>query len=196
MQNNILAADPFGGFPHQFKLNCGRYLEPGFSSYHACRHIRTAHTGGKSSQCSIGTCMGIRSNDCISCNHQPLFRKKGMFDSHLSYIEIIGNFVFAGKITAAFTVFRGFNILIWNKVVHDQGNLIFMKDRIFIKFLHFLNGNRRCDIIPQYQIQFRFDQLACLYLGKPCMGCQYFLGHRHSHCLRPPVNLSPLQFKL
>ena len=139
--------------------------------------------------------MGVRSNNCISCNHKPFFRKKGMFDSHLPYVEIIGNFVFAGKITAAFTVFCGFNILIWNKVVHDQGYLIFMEDRIFIKFLHFLNGNRRCDIIPQYQIQFCFNQLACFHLGKPCMGCQYFLGHRHSHRLRPPVNLSPIQFK-
>ena len=72
-----------------------------------------------------------------------------------------------GKITAAFAVFRRFNILIRYKMIHDKGDLILIKNRLPVHLFHFVYGYWRGNIISQHQIQIRFDQLSRLYLRKP-----------------------------
>ena len=157
MQNHILAADPSGRFSRKFKFDSGRYLEPGLACHHAGRHIRAAHACGECAQSAVCTSMGIRSDHSIPRHYQAFLRKQGMFDSHLSHIKVIGNIVPAGKFTAAFTVLSRFNILVRDKVIHNQSYFLIIKNGLVIHLLHLIDRNRRCDIIAQHQIQICFN---------------------------------------
>ena len=105
VQDHIFAAYPFCRFADQVKFNCRRYFKPCFSGYHTGCHVGTSDTGGECSQCSVCTGMRICTNDHISCHGQSFFRKQCVFDSHLSYVKIIGDLIFTGKFTYTFAVF-------------------------------------------------------------------------------------------
>ncbi len=157
MQNHILAANPLARLSHQFKAYSGGNLKPGFSRNHSSRHIRAAHAGRKRAQGTVGTGVRIRTNHGIPGNHQPFFRQKGMFNSHLPYVKIVGNPVLACKIPAALTVFGGLDIFIRNKMVHNQGDFILIKYGLVIHLFHLVNRYRRGNIISKNQIQVRFN---------------------------------------
>ena len=125
--------------------------------------------------------MGVRADDHVSGNGKTFFRKKGVFDSHLPHVEVIGDIVAAGKLSHALAVFCGFNILIRDKMVHYQGDLILVKHCLHCHFIHFMNRYRRSDIVSQDQIQVRFDQLSGFHMIQACMSGQDLLRHCHSH---------------
>ena len=163
MQDYIFAAYPFCRFSDQVKFNCRRYFKPCFSGYHTGCHVGTSNTGGECSQCSVCTGMRICTNDHISCHSQSFFRKQCVFDSHLSYVKIIGDLIFTGKFTYTFAVFCWFDIFIRDKMIHYQCNLILVKYFLLFKLVHLMNGNRGSNIISQDQIQICLDQLTGFY---------------------------------
>ena len=131
--------------------------------------------------------MGIRTDDCVTCYNQTFFRKECMLDSHLSYVKIVGDIMTTGKFTTAFAVFRRLDILIRDKMIHNQRNFVMIEYRLVVHLLHLIDRYRRCDIISKNQIQICFDQLSCFYLCKTRVRCQDLLCHCHSHDLFPPA---------
>ena len=131
--------------------------------------------------------MGIRSDNHVSGNCQSFFRKKRMLDPHFSHLEIVGDLVAVCKLSHAFAVLRRFNILVRDKMIGNEGDLILVKNAVHLHFFHFPDGYRACDIIAKHQIQIRLNELAGFHPVKPRMRRQYFLGHCHSHDLLPPV---------
>ena len=110
-----------------------------------------------------------------------------MLDPHLSNIKIIGNIMLTGKLTHAFAVFCRLDVFIRNKMIQNQCDLILMKNTIYFHFIHFMNCDRRCDIISEHQIQIRLDQLSRTDRVKSCVRRKNFLCHRHSHFNFPPT---------
>ena len=187
MKYHIFSTHPFSRLSRQLESYRRRSLDPCLPRSHASRHIRASHTGRKSAQCTICTCMRIRTDDDVSRHRQPFFRQERMLDTHFTYFEIIGNLISIGKFPHTFAVLRRLDILVRHEMVRYKSNLIFIKYALCIHLLHFFDGHRTCNIVAQYKIQIRFDQLSCLYPVKPCMGSQNLLCHCHSHGFYPPV---------
>ena len=181
MQNHILAAHPWGKLSCEVEPDGSGNLKPCFAGCHSCRHIRTSHTCGKSTQRAICTGMGIRSDHYISGYHKAFFRKNRMLDSHFAHFKVIGNLIAVSKFPHAFAVLCGFNILVGDKVIRHKGDFIFIKNAIHLHLFHFLNRNRTGNIISKHQIQIRLNQLARFYFFQACMGCQNLLCHCHTH---------------
>ena len=127
--------------------------------------------------------MGIRTDDHIPGYGKTFLRKQGMFDTHLSHFEIIRDLIASCKLTDTFAVLRRFNILIGNKMIRYQCDLILIEHSLYLHFIHFLDCHRTGNIVAQHQIQLCLDQLSCLYLRKARCLCKYLLCHCHSHCL-------------
>ena len=70
-----------------------------------------------------------------------------MLDPHFSYVKVIGDIMAAGKLPHTFTVFCGFNVFVRNKMVHHKGYFIFIKNRIYCHFVHFVDRHRRGNVI-------------------------------------------------
>ena len=157
MKDYIFAAHPFGWFADNVEFDGRRYFKPCFSGCHSSRHIGTSHTCGECTECAVSTGMRVCTDDYISGNSQSFFRKERMLDTHLSYIKIISDVMLARKLSYTFAVLCRLNIFIRNKVIHNKCDLVFVKHFILCHFIHFMNGNGRCDIISQYQIQIRLD---------------------------------------
>ena len=141
--------------------------------------------------------MRISSDHHISGHYQTLFRQQRMLDSHLSHIKKVGNLMFGGKFSDTFALLGRLNILIRNKMIHHQSNLILIKHRFFRHFgIHLLDRHRRGNIISQNQIQIRLDQLSCRHLRQSGVSRQDFLRHRHSHfCNSSSFSIAPHHFR-
>ena len=181
MKNHIFSADPFVRLSYNIKFDCRRYFKPCFSGSHAGCHICTSHTSRKCTKCTVCTCMGICTDNHISRNRKSFFRKKCMLYSHLTYIKIVCNIIFAGELAHAFAMLCGFNVFIWSKVIHHKCDFIFVKYTLYIHFSDFMNCNRRSNIIAQNQIQVCLDQLSGADRRQACMCCKNLLSHCHSH---------------
>ena len=186
MKDHILTAYPFLRFAHNIEFDCGRNLEPCFTGSHSSCHISTSNTCGKCSESSVCTGMGVCSDDHIASYRQAFLRKKGMLDSHLSYIKIIGNIVTTGKFTDTFAVFCRLDIFIWNKMIHNKCNFIFIKYSIYGHLIHLMDCNRRSNIISKNKIKLCLYKLSCFYMIQACMSRQNLLSHCHSHFYIPP----------
>ena len=127
--------------------------------------------------------MGIRTDDHISGYGKSFLRKQGMLDSHLSHFKVIGDLIASCELADTFAVLRRLNILIGNKMIRYQCDLILIKHPLHLHFIHFLDCHRTGDIVAQHQIQLCLDQLSCLYLLKTRCTGKYLLCHCHSHCL-------------
>ena len=66
-------------------------------------------------------------------------------------------------------------------MIHNQRDLILVKDIFLLKFLHFMNRHRGSNIVPQNQIQFCFNELSGLYFIQSGSSSQNFLCHCHTH---------------
>ena len=65
-----------------------------------------------------------------------------MFDTHFSYIKVVGDFVFACKLSDAFTMLCRFDVFIWYKVVHNQCDFILMEHSVYFHFLYLMDSHR------------------------------------------------------
>ena len=65
-----------------------------------------------------------------------------MFNTHLSYVKVIGDVVFTGEFSYALAVLCGFDIFVRDKVIHDQSYFIFIKYGIYRHFIHLMNRYR------------------------------------------------------
>ena len=165
----------------QYKPDRTRHLEPCLAGSHSGSHIGTAHTGRECSQRTVGTGMGIRTDDHITCNRQSFLGQQSVFDTHLSHFKVIGNLISACKLSHAFAMLSGLDVLVGYKMVRHECDLILVKHSLRIEFLHLLNGNGACDIIAQNKIQICLDQLTGFHPFKSGCLSKNLLCHCHSH---------------
>ena len=181
MQNDVLAAHIFGRLAREDDLYGRRHLEPCLAGDTSGCHIRGSDAGGKCAKRAVGAGVGVSSDHHIPCDHKAFFRKQCMLDPHLSYIKVIRNIMFPGVLTHALAVFSRLDILIRDKMVHDQCDLIPVKHLVACELIHLLDRNRRCNVIPQHQVQIRLDQISRVHFLQSCSMREYFLSHCHSH---------------
>ena len=181
MDNDIFTTYIFARLSCQYELDRTWNFEPQLSHCHTGCNICCSDTCRKCTKCTVCTCMGICTDNHISRNRKSFFRKECMLYSHFTYIKIVCNIIFAGKLTHAFAMLCGFNVLIWSKVIHHKCDLVFVKYTLYIHFSDFMNCNRRSNIIAQNQIQVCLDQLSGADRRQACMCCKNLLSHCHSH---------------
>ena len=91
------------------------------------------------------TCCADTTHWTVSYTHLDVYKRQ--LYSHLTYIKIVCNIIFAGELAHAFAMLCGFNVFIWSKVIHHKCDFIFVKYTLYIHFSDFMNCNRRSNII-------------------------------------------------
>ena len=76
---------------------------------------------------------------------------------------------------------RRLNILVGHEMIRHQSYLVLVKYALGRELVHLLDCHGAGDVIAQYQVQIRLDQLARIHLFKPCRSRQNLLRHCHSH---------------
>ena len=66
-------------------------------------------------------------------------------------------------------------------MIGNKTDPVFIKDLLYAHLTENIDGRRRRNIIPEYQIKFCLDQITGFDLGKPRMISEYFGCHSHSH---------------
>ena len=129
--------------------------------------------------------MRIRTDHCITRYDQSFFRQQSVFNTHFAYVIKVCNVLFTAEITAHFTLLSCFDVLVRSEVIHNHSNLILVKDVFSAQLIEFLYGNRRCNVVAQYQIKIYQNQLSCFDLVQSRMSRKYFLRHCHAHLYQP-----------
>ena len=106
-----------------------------------------------------------------------------MLDSHLAHLEIIGDLIPICKFSHTFAVLRRFDILIRDKMIRHQRDLILVKNAVHLHFFHFPDRDRAGNVIAEHQIQIRLDELSRFHGLKPRVSGQDLLCHSHSHLI-------------
>ena len=181
VKNYIFTADVFRKASGEVELQRAGNLEPGLAGGHTRGQIGGAHSGGESAQSAVGAGMGIRTDDGFACGYQTFFRKKGVFDAHLSHIIEVVYFKSPGKAAAFLALFSALYIFVRRKVVHYERDFALVEDLAEAGAFKFVDRNGTGDIVGQNHVQFGIDQLAGNYFVKSCMGGQDLLRHCHTH---------------
>ena len=127
--------------------------------------------------------MRVGADDQLTGTHQALFGQEGVFNSHVTHVVIIGDGEALGKGAALLTLLCRLDILIGDKVVHHERDLILIKDlgkTVFIKFVDRHGGG---NVITQNHVQLRHDQLSRLDRFQSRVCRKDLLCHCHSHCI-------------
>ena len=126
-------------------------------------------------------------DDHIASYRQAFLRKKGMLDSHLSYIKIIGNIVTTGTIRDTFAVFCRLDIFIWNKMIHNKCNFYLYQIQ-YLRSSYPSHGLQIGEVIS-----FPRTRSSCASISCPAstiqarMSRQNLLSHCHSIFIFLPV---------
>ena len=104
-----------------------------------------------------------------------------MFDAHLAHIIEVQDIIFVGKLAALLGLGRTLDVLVGDKVVQHDGDVLFIEHAVEPGLFKLVDGNGSGDIIAQHDIELGVDELACLDLGKTCVSGQNFLRQGHSH---------------
>ncbi len=163
------------------KADGRRDLQPDLAKGHAGRHIRAANAGGKSAQCPVSTGMGIGADYQIPRPDQPLFREETVLNPHLADLKIMDDPVFLREFPHHLCLLRRFDILVWGKMVRDQGDRLRIKDLIHPNPGKLLNRHRRRNIIAQHQVYPGVDQFPRFYLLLSGMRRQDLFCYCHCH---------------
>ena len=75
-----------------------------------------------------------------------------MFNAHFSHIVKMGYFLFSAEIAAHFALLCRLYVLVWSEVIHDHGDLIFVKHAVLAKLCELLDSYGRGDIVAEDQI--------------------------------------------
>ena len=181
MKDDILAA--YVGLKLSLKRDLdGRgHTEPGKTGCHTGGHIGRADAGGKGTQRTVGAGVGVSTDDDLTGGTKAFFGQQSVLYAHLTHIKKVRDVVLVSKGSCLFTELGRLDILAGRVVIQHNGDLILIKDLCKTGLFKLGNGNRRCDIVAQYEIQLCFDQLSRFYLIQTGSLGEDFLCHGHSH---------------
>ena len=104
--------------------------------------------------------MAVRPDDQIAGQHQSGFRQKGVFDARTADFKIMRHPHLPGKLTHDPGLGGGLDILIGNKVIGDQAHPLGIKQFFPARLIERRDGQRSGNVIGEYEIQIRLDQLS------------------------------------
>ena len=125
--------------------------------------------------------MAIGSDDEVSCGHDSLLGKEGVFDAHAAHIEEVDDIVLFGKLLAYFALLGALDIFVRSEVVEDQGYLFAVEHLVHVRLFKFANGDRSGDIVCERKIDIRLYELARFHRFKPGVRGKNLLRHGHFH---------------
>ena len=125
--------------------------------------------------------MGVGADDAVAGGHNALLGQQGMLDAHLAHIVEVADAVSAGKLPALLALLGGLDVLIGDKMVQHDGDLILIENALKAGLLELVDRHGSGDVVAQDDIQLCLDQLAGGHSLQPRMGGKYFLSHGHSH---------------
>ena len=181
IENHILAGHIrlfFAGDTHADRF---RNLKPCFACGHCAAHIRRTYAGGKRAERTVGAGVRIGADHAITRHNKTLFGKQCMLDANASDFKIIRDLLRMRKLAHLKRLLRALDILIRRKMIGHKRDLMAVEHLFLAQKRELLNGNGRCDIVPQHHIQLAHNQLPRLYLAEPRLGGKQLLRHRHSH---------------
>ena len=108
-----------------------------------------------------------------------------MLYAHLADFEVVRDVVLYRKLTYALAVFGRLDILIGYEMIGNECDLILIEHSVHFHLIHLFDSNGTGDIITEYQIQIRFDQITGSNRRQMRMCSQDFLSHCHSHDCSP-----------
>ena len=107
--------------------------------------------------------------------------QEGVLHAHLAHIVEIEDIIFVGKLTALLGLGRTLDVLVGHKVVQHNGDVLFVEHAVEACLFKLVDRHRGGDVVAQHDIELGVDELACLDLGKTCVGGQNFLRQGYSH---------------
>ncbi len=105
------------------------------SGRHDRSKIRAAHAGRKGTQSSIGAGVAVRTDHQIARNHQSLFRKDDVLDPAITEFIVVPDVLFSCKLPHELRLLGRRNILVGNKMVGNQGDLVPVKNLLLLRSL-------------------------------------------------------------
>ena len=128
--------------------------------------------------------MAIGTDDAVTGSHHALFRQQRMLNAHFAHIVEVADAVGTGKLPAGLALLGSLNILVWNKVIQNDYHFLRIIYPIKTGLLKLVHSHRGGNIIAQYNVQVRLNQLSRSNLRKSRVSRQDFLCHCHCHsCL-------------
>ena len=181
VEDEVLAADAGTELALEDELDGGGHLEPCHAGGHTGGHIGGAHTGGECTQCTVGAGVAVGADDAVTRRHDAFFGQEGVLHAHLAHIVEIEDIVLIGKLAALLGLLRALDVLVGDKVIQHDGDVLFVEHAVEPGLFKLVDGNGSGDIIAQHDVELGVDELACLDLGKTCVSGQNFLRQGHSH---------------
>ena len=189
MQDHVLATDPSARFAAQDDLDCGWDAEPRLSRRHTRRHVRGADAGGERAKRTIRAGVGIRADHKIAGRDQSLFRQKRVFDSAaVPHFEVVDDPLCLRERPHRGALRGGLDVLVGREVVWDERHLFAVEHAFATELREFPDGDRRCDVVAENEIELRHDQFAGMEIrrarrARPTSGVRGkdLLRHCHLH---------------
>ena len=125
--------------------------------------------------------MAVGTDDAVTGSYHALFRQQGVLYAHFAHIVEMADAVGTGKLPAGFALLGSLNILVGHKVIQNDYNLVRIIYPLKTGLLKLVHSHRGGNVIAQYNVQVRLDQLPRGNLGQSRMGRQDFLCHCHCH---------------
>ena len=125
--------------------------------------------------------MAVGTDDTVTGSHHALFRQQRMLNAHFAHIVEVADAVGTGKLPAGLALLGSLNILVWNKVIQNDYHFLRIIYPIKTGLLKLVHSHRGGNIIAQYNVQVRLNQLSRSNLRKSRVSRQDFLCHCHCH---------------
>ena len=125
--------------------------------------------------------VAVGADGAVPRRHDAFFGQEGVLHAHLAHIVEIEDIVLIGKLAALLGLLRALDVLVGDKVIQHDGDVLFVEHAVEPGLFKLVDGNGSGDIIAQHDVELGVDELACLDLGKTCVSGQNFLRQGHSH---------------
>ena len=191
-QDHILSGDEGFQLTGEMDTYGGGNFEPGVSHSQCSAQVRGTDAGGESPQRTIGAGVGVGTDHCFTRAYQTLFRQQCMFDAHFADVKIIVDIKPLGKRAAFLTAGGRLDVFVGSKMIHYHRHTALVEYGCESVCLKLIDGDREGDVVAQYQIQFRLDQLTGADFLQTCVRGKDLLCHGHSHRSQILLLFSPL----
>ena len=181
VEDQILAGHPGAELALQHEFDGGRHLEPCHAGGHTGGHVGGAHTGGESTQRTVGAGVAVGTDDAVTGGHDAFFGQESMLDAHLAHIVEVQDVVLVGKLPALLGLGRALDVLVGHEVIQHDGDVFLVEHAVKPGLFKLVDGHRGGDVVAQHDVELGVDELACLDLRQTGVCSQNFLRHRHSH---------------
>ena len=127
--------------------------------------------------------MAVCADDHIAGAHKALLGQQGVFHAAVAALIIVGDVLFLRKLAGHHNLIGRINIFLRRKVVHDQSDLVFVKNLFRAHSLKRLDGKGAGNVVGKHQRHAALNNLAVLFHNFVCVGLQNFLRKRLWHGL-------------